>query len=63
MNPLKNRLKFVFAERSEAVSSFKARLLRYARKDEVHGLCAALLSKTDPFESHPRHLVGLLSAL
>ena len=40
-----NRLRFV--KRSEAISSFKARLLRYARKDEVHGLCAVLLSKTD----------------
>ncbi len=34
-------------ERSEAILSFKARLLRCARKDEVHGLCAVLLAKTD----------------
>ncbi len=30
-------------ERSEAISSFKARLLRWARKDEVHGLSIAAL--------------------
>ena len=40
-------------ERSEAISSLKARLLRCARKDEVYGLgAAALWQKTRKDEVH-----------
>ena len=43
--PVKEQPKIRHCERSEAILSFKARLLRCARKDEVHRLCAILLSK------------------
>ncbi len=40
---VKEQPKIRLCERSEAISSFKARLLRCARKDEVHGFWAATL--------------------
>lgn len=43
LNPVKKSPKISHCERSEAISSLKARLLRRARNDEVYGRGAATL--------------------